>query len=128
MAFQVLLGMSTGRAATRFGGGFLGEVAAAGATFGTVMAWASGSCSTSMDACTSIDDGPASSCRTHASGDQWLQGCPSISYSRKCSCCGRPAVSGSGKGVSYIVCETYRGLLAYASAQELRAIESTWAS
>ena len=65
MAFQVLLGMSTGRAATRFGAGFLGALAAAGATLGTVMAWASGSCSTSMDACTSIDKGPAPSCRMH---------------------------------------------------------------
>ena len=64
MAFQVLLGMSTGRAATRLGAGALGKLAAAGATFGTVMGCASGSCSTNMDACTSMDAGPAPSCTT----------------------------------------------------------------
>ena len=64
IAFQVLLGMSTGRAATRFEGCFLGALAAARATFGTAMAWASGSCSTRMDACTSTEDGPAPSYRT----------------------------------------------------------------
>ena len=63
MAFQVLLGMSTGRAATLFGGAcFLGALAAAGATLGTVMACASGSCTTNREAWTFIDEGPAPSC------------------------------------------------------------------
>ena len=55
--------MSTGRAATLFGGAcFLGALAAAGATLGTVMACASGSCTTNREAWTFIDEGPGPSC------------------------------------------------------------------